>query len=397
MGMLFNRILYAAFDVVPSPKGASTHILSFLEALKRVSAEVTLLTLGSRPGAEETEISGVRHLSVGFDEPHLFRRVELFRSFLEKHLRAECYQAVQFRSIWEGLEIVRLRPEMGYRTVYEVNGLPSVELKYHYPLLASRPALIEKLKRMELLAFRETDRIITPSLLTASLIRSAKVREDRIHHIPNGVDLSLFRPDDDIHASSGLSLLYTGTLAPWQGIGTLIEAMKIISGEARADLIILGSGRKQWSSGYRKLIEKAGLADRITILPAVSHSEVARYIQRADICIAPLSLCDRNTVQGCCPIKILEYMACRKTVVASRIAVVEEILTHGKDSLLFTADDPESLAEAVLKAWRDSSLGSGLAEKAWEKAVSHYSWEKANAELERVYAMLLNPEPLQLY
>lgn len=397
MDMLFKKILYAAFDVVPSPKGASTHILSFLEALKRVSAEVTLLTLGSRPGTEESEIAGVRHLSVGFDEPHLFRRVELFRSFLEKHLRAECYQAVQFRSIWEGLEIVRLRPEMGYRTVYEVNGLPSVELKYHYPVLASRPALIEKLKRTELWAFRETDRIITPSLLTASLIRTAKVSEDRIHHIPNGVDLSLFRPVDGRRASAGPSLLYTGTLAPWQGIGTLIEAMKTISGETQADLIILGSGRKQWSSRYGKLIEKAGLEDRITILPAVSHSEVARYIQRADICIAPLSLCDRNTVQGCCPIKILEYMACRKTVVASRIAAVEEILTHGEDSLLFTADDPGSLAEAVLTAWRDSSLGSRLALQAWEKAVSHYSWEKANAELERIYGTLLCSEPLQIY
>lgn len=385
-----KRLLYVTFDVVPSPKGASTHIISFLEALKKISEEVTLLTLSNTPGIEEAALGGVRHLRVGFEEPHLFRRIELFRNYLDSHLKEGCYEMVHFRSIWEGLAVLRLKSELGYKTLYEVNGLPSIELKYHYPHLASQAALIEKLKRTEVWAFRESDCIITPSEVTAALIKSASTAESKIHIIPNGVDSSVFFPEEGAHSSPTLSLLYTGTLAPWQGIDTLIAAMKIIEREVPANLIILGSGKKQWNREYRKLIEKAQLEKQITRLPPVPHHEVVRHIQKADICIAPLALCDRNTIQGCNPIKIFEYMACRKAVIASRIAAVEEILTHRLDSLLFTADDPESLAEAVLTAWQDSSLRSHLEEKAYQKVISRYSWNHAIAKLLEVYDTVMN-------
>lgn len=385
-----RRLLYVTFDVVPSPKGASTHIISFLEALKMFSEDVTLLTLGSKPGIEEALLGGVRHLRVGFEEPHLFKRIELFRCYLDSHLKKGFYDVVHFRSIWEGLTVLRLKAELGYKTLYEVNGLPSIELKYHYPNLASQAALIEKLKRTEVWALRQSDCIITPSGVTAELIKSASVEESRIHIIPNGVDISVFYPEEQARSSPTLSLLYTGTLAPWQGIGTLIAAMMIIKKDLHVHLVILGSGKKQWNRECRKLIEKAQLEKQITRLPSVPHKEVAGYIRKADICIAPLALCDRNTIQGCSPIKIFEYMACRKAVVASRIAAVEEILTHRLDSLLFTADDPESLAEAVLTAWHDRSLRFQLEEKAYQKVISHYCWNHARAKLLEVYREVMS-------
>ncbi len=390
-----KKLLYVTFDVVPSPKGASTHIISFLEALKKISDEVTLISLGTAPGIEETTLRDVRHIRVGFDETHLFRRVELFRVFLESHLKDGYYDIVHFRSIWEGLPVLRLKTELGYQTLFEVNGLPSIELKYHYPHIVSHKALTEKLKRIEVWAYRESDCIITPSEVTASLIKSASIAGRKIHVIPNGVDSSVFYPGKESAPSKCLSLLYTGTLAPWQGMETLIAAMKIIVREVPAHLVILGSGRKHWNRKCRKLIEKLHLEEQITRLPAVSHREVVKFIQKADICIAPLALCDRNIIQGCNPIKIFEYMACRKAVIASRIAAVEEILTHLVDSLLFTADDPESLAETVLLAWRDNSLRSQLAEKAYQSAMAHHCWNHAHARLLGIYELIMNTEKTQ--
>ena len=66
-------------------------------------------------------------------------------------------------------------------------------------------------------------------------------------------------------------------------------------------------------------------------------------IAQADVCVAPLAYNDRNVTQGCCPIKVIEYMACARPIVAANLPVVRELVRDDVDALLFTPDDPAEL------------------------------------------------------
>jgi glycosyltransferase involved in cell wall biosynthesis len=57
------------------------------------------------------------------------------------------------------------------------------------------------------------------------------------------------------------------------------------------------------------------------------------------VCVAPLALNDRNVTQGCCPIKVIEYMSCARPIVAANLPVVRELVREDIDALLFAPDD----------------------------------------------------------
>src|SRR4051812_31710312 len=121
-----TRVLYASFDAVPSPKGASAHILQSVRALAG-RRQVDLLTL---PGvlAEASLPDSVRHETFAADGENFLQRALEWGDFIARRLASERYDVVHVRSIWEGTPALLLRRSRGYRLVYEVNGLPSIEL-----------------------------------------------------------------------------------------------------------------------------------------------------------------------------------------------------------------------------------------------------------------------------
>ena len=127
------RVLYAAFDVVPSPKGASRHITHFTRALVEAGNHVTLMTAGLTGMAAEERYAGARILRIGSEEPNFMRRALQFGDAVWEHLRDRegAYDLVHFRDIWSGRAALDARQAFGfgYRTLFEANGLPSVELK----------------------------------------------------------------------------------------------------------------------------------------------------------------------------------------------------------------------------------------------------------------------------
>src|SRR5512137_2565085 len=97
-------VLYTAFDVVPSPKGASTHITYFTRGLVEAGYEVTLITAGS-PALPEREIyAGATMLRApSGDDPNFLKRALAFGDFVLAHVTAAApYAAVHFRSVWSG-------------------------------------------------------------------------------------------------------------------------------------------------------------------------------------------------------------------------------------------------------------------------------------------------------
>jgi glycosyltransferase involved in cell wall biosynthesis len=387
-------VLYSAFDVVPSPKGASTHITYFVRGLVDAGYRVQLVTAGDPSLPERDTYSGADMLRVpGGDDPNFLKRAIEFGQAVVQHIDGigmPSYGICHFRSIWCGLPIVQAKSRYGYKTLFEVNGMPSIELKYHYPALKGS-AVLSKIKEQEIATLLLADAIICPSAVTRAFIASLarSVPREKITVIPNGVDTKLFTPQPLNPPSDSRTLLYVGTLADWQGLDLLIEAMSAIVAQSPAKLKIVGRGRGRQHKDLAKRIRRLGLEDRVSIEPAAPHHEMPAIIAQADVCVAPLAYNDRNVTQGCCPLKVIEYMASGRPVVAANLPVVRELVRDDVDALLFTPDDPADLARCVLAILNDAPLAQRLADSAAERARDKFSWREAQKKLVRVYEKLI--------
>src|SRR5689334_10692632 len=119
-----NRVAYVSFDKVPAPKGAATHIESFAQALARGFGGLDLVTIaaGDAPAPPVERWPGVLHSELPAVGRSLIDRVLCFRHYLARWLEKRRYEAIQFRSNFEGLPLITLRGQS--RLIFEVNGLP---------------------------------------------------------------------------------------------------------------------------------------------------------------------------------------------------------------------------------------------------------------------------------
>jgi len=384
------RVLYTAFDIVPSPKGASTHILHNIRGLVNSQFDVHLLTPSDGLLPPEDTIEGARltRISQDLSQNFLARATHFGKAVLTHLTLNPNYDVVHYRNIWDGLFVVQNKKRFGYKTLFEVNGLPSIELKYHYPGIDVN--LLTKIKEQEMATLHLSDAITCPSNVTRDYIASLGPSRKLVTVIPNGVSPSDFSasplPNRDDRVPV---LLYIGTLADWQGLEVVIRALPKILDQQAIRLQVVGRGRSRQRKLLAKQIHKLGIEEHVTIQPAVPHHEVPALIAESDICIAPLGLNDRNVTQGACPIKVLEYMASSRPLIASNMPIVRELVREDVDALLFSPNDPEDLARQVLALLNDFELSKRLSDSATERVLSKFTWHEAQKKLVKVYAKLL--------
>lgn len=383
-----TRVLYTAFDVVPAPKGASTHIQHFVRALVEAGFEVDLVTPGDGILPEEDRLEGARVLRVpGEVGDNYLTRAVAFSRAVERHvLEADPYDVVHFRSIWGGLQLGRLRGSLGFRTLFEVNGLPSVELKYHYPALRDTD-LLRKMREQELATLALSDAIVCVSSVTRDYLVSLGVERERIEVIPNGVSVEEFEPGAEVPFAPDRipTFLYLGTLTEWQGLELLLDAWRIVAAKRPMRLRVVGRGRSRQRKLLAKRLRKLGLDELVSVEAPVPHHEVPSLFAGVDACVAPLLANDRNVTQGCCPIKVLEYMASGRPIVASNLPVVRELLREDVEARLFSPGDAEDLASQVLRLADDPQKAKLMAGRALDRVRTEFPWKRARRRLVRLY------------
>lgn len=387
------RILYTAFDIVPSPKGASVHITHVVRALVGAGHDVHLITPGDGvlPTHDMYEGATITRLSPG-DDMNFLVRATAFGEAVRAHIATHPgYDVVHYRSIWDGVYLAQARQQAGYRTLFEVNGLPGIELPYHYPDIRNTSLLL-RIREQELATLALSDAIVCPAEVTRAYLVSLGVPRSRITVIRNGFSPHAFSPALPEQASQRdetvPTILYVGTLADWQGLETLVDAMPYVLATCAARLYIIGRGRKRQRKLLEKRIRKLGLDESVCVATAVPHHEIPALVATAAVCVAPLALNDRNVVQGCCPIKVLEYMGAGRPIVATNLPVVRELVREDRDALLCTPGDAVDLARQITRILSDQVLAQRLATSAAQRAHAELTWHHAEKKLVRLYETL---------
>jgi glycosyltransferase involved in cell wall biosynthesis len=384
-----HRALYAAFDRFPSRKGAAVHIDRFARALFAHAGGGLLYVLGGE-GLPPYQLEGGGTVEiVRFERamPNFLQRALAYRVRLAALLDrvGGALEICHFRDPWGGLPIVERRH--GYATVYEVNGLPSIELPFAFPGIS--PQTLRKVRSDEERCWNAADVVVVPAgTIRASLIRLG-CPPGKIVVVPNGADVGL----DASPAAGGARpegaparyLLYFGALQPWQGIDTLLRAFARLLDYPDLGLVVCASRESREQRRYLRLASKLGVADRIVWRFALPPAELAPWRAHALLSVAPLTECARNLEQGCAPLKVLESMADGVPVVASDLPAVREIVTDGADGRLVPPDRPAELARAIrlLVDYPDERAALGRAAR--RTIQRRFTWERSLDQLDGVY------------
>jgi glycosyltransferase involved in cell wall biosynthesis len=386
--MTAARLAYVSFDTVPAPKGAATHIEAFARALAAEFGAVELVTVaaGSETSLAMERWPGVFHSELPAMGESLIDRVLCFRRFFSHWLRGRHFEAIQFRSIFEGLPLLELAQRS--RLVFEVNGLPSIELKYRYPGMEDDRELMRKILAQEQACLDAASLAITPSGVTAEYLASARsVPSSKIRVVPNGVDHRIFCLDRTA-ANATFRMIYFGTLAPWQGVELGVRALAQVRATRPATLTIIGSGSGRELDAPMSLASKLGVGESVNVLPAMPQAELASHLCASDAVLAPLTWNDRNVVQGCCPLKVLEGMAAGVPVIASDLPVVRELGCDGVHFVLVKPGSVDQIAEAALRLAADPAMAARIGEQARAHVLANYTWERAGQALADAYEEL---------
>ena len=187
---------------------------------------------------------------------------------------------------------------------------------------------------------------------------------------PNGVELMMF-PDGRVSLANPpyrFTIGYVGRLYEPKGVNTLVEAMKY---HPQCLLYVVG-GTPPEVGGLQEYVISRGLRN-VAILGYIKPQGARRMMPRFDVLVMPYSAKDNTHKKYISPLKMFEYMASRRPIVASDIPSLREVLTDD-DAVFVEPDNPVALAEGITKVLMDGDLGHRLADNAYKK-VLNYTWE----------------------
>ncbi|MCG8668816.1 MAG: glycosyltransferase family 4 protein [Pseudomonadales bacterium] len=212
------------------------------------------------------------------------------------------------------------------------------------------------------------------------------ISEDRIIVTPNAIEPSRFTaveqfPDDLVlqmarEFVSGKTVIgFVGIFAPWHGLDLLLDVYcdlaKKMAKEQLPVLLLVGDGPMREHIDQR--IRDAGLTDNVHITGKVPHLLVKYYLELFDIGTMP----DSNPFGS--PMKVIEYMAMGKAIVAPSYGPIEEIIESDRNGLLFPPKDQQSFLKQIERFLEKPELRQQFGEVAKTQALTQHTW-RSNVE-----------------
>ncbi|HET6547539.1 MAG TPA: glycosyltransferase family 4 protein, partial [Solirubrobacter sp.] len=365
-------------------KGASVHVQEVVRALRRRGAAVELLAMrrGGDPPADLGDVP-LHRLPRPRGEPAARERAWMGAgAAVVRALDAlGPVDLVYERCSLFGEAAMAWAARRGVPGVLEVNA-PLVDEHARHRGLVHRAAAEAAVRA----ALRDATAAIAVSEPVAAWARARAADPARVHVVANGVDVERIRPVPRAAGGRGvgvervrpapaarggrLTVGFVGTLKPWHGIETLVEAFGRLDRDWR--LLVVGDGPR--AAVLRERARRLGVAGRVECTGANAHAAVPAQLARMDIAVAPYPADDGGY---CSPLKLFEYLAAGLPIVASRTGAVTSVLRDGHDGVLVPPGDPGALAAALADLRADPARRAALGRAARRTAVRGHCWQAA--------------------
>ncbi|AKB51854.1 Glycosyltransferase [Methanosarcina barkeri str. Wiesmoor] len=272
--------------------------------------------------------------------------------------------------------------------VMEVNGnmLDEISMR-HEPQV-----YVKLIKLCEKSYYSKASRIITVTEgIKQEIIKKYRIPEEKIEVIGNGVNTDIFRPlnkRSNLKTKYGLDknnvVAFAGILVEWQGLKYLIEAAPaILKEETETIFLIIGDGPLK--NDLIQKVKDLNIDKKFIFTGFVSYDEVPLYINASDVCVVPKI----PLKSGYSPLKLYEYMACGKAVIASDVRGFE-ILNQVKAGVLVEPQNSQKLSEAILQVLKDGALKNEMGKRGRNEVLMHYSWGNVAQKTEELFINTLN-------
>ncbi len=227
-----------------------------------------------------------------------------------------------------------------------------------------------------MMLYRNSDHIVSVTHSFRDILAARGIPREKISVTMNGVDLSRFQPrarDEALATELGLSgkfvAGYVGTIGMAHGLTTIVEAARIVQGEARSrdiHFLLLGDGSEK--DRLKAQCVEAGIGN-VTFLDSVPRSEVARYWSLLDVAIVHLK--KQPLFETVIPSKLFECMAMGIPVLHGVAGESAKLVEREGFGLVFESENASALAERIRDLAADASLRQKLSRCGIESARRH--------------------------
>jgi glycosyltransferase involved in cell wall biosynthesis len=219
----------------------------------------------------------------------------------------------------------------------------------------------------ERFVWRCADIVLPVTEVLANEVVAAGVPRKRIAVVPNGIDLDDFASLSSKAAGETVQLGFVGFVRPWHGLDRVLHGLATWQGTPRLNLTVVGDGPAR--AGLEVLAAALGLADCVRFSGLATREEVPRLVAGFDIALQPAS------VPYASPLKLFEYMAAGRAIVAPDQPNIREVLEHGRTALLFDPARPEAMWQGIETLARDAALRARLGTAAREEVLRRdFTW-----------------------
>jgi glycosyltransferase involved in cell wall biosynthesis len=374
-------ILYTCYVNLGEASGGVRHIFEIAEHLKRTGHEVVLFApkLDPYPFDTPMEIIYVPVLRMA----HLAPLSYTLMSFLHiaRYLSKRGASLIYEREIDLSLTSSLVSWLFGIPLVIEVNAIITEE----HELARSSAVKIKLMETMQGIYLKRANRIVAVTEgIKRELCEQFSLPPQKMIVVHNGTNLEVAQPREKSSCKKALGMDpskpcvgFVGRLYSFQGVDYLIKAAPyVLEKMPHTMFLIVGDGAER--ENLEKLAESEDVADRFLFFGEVPFQKVPDFIGACDVCLA----LKRPLRSGYSPLKLYEYMACGRPVVASNLDGFE-ILSEHEAGCLVEPTDFQGTARQIVDLLKDEELQKRMGING-RKTSSDFSWETAARKVERM-------------
>ncbi len=381
-------ILYLANCTFPHERANGIQTMETCAALAARGHAVHLLV---RPDAAAQARDPFRFYGVSpapglhIDYVRVFRpRSTVYRTHaLFRLLQRRRWDVVFTRELAMAAAVLRCPARWRPPLVFESHGFNPVRDEFRGRMPGGRavhPRALGRLVDRERRVWRRADGYVAITRVIAEELAARFGPRAHVITAPSGVRLGTSRIFEPVGRAGSPTVVYAGHLYEYNGVDVLIEALTRLP---HVRLRVVGGHPRDRADRVRleALVRARGLTERVDFTGPVSPREVPERLRDAHAAVAPLL--DVPYTRYASPLKLFQYMAAGRPIVASDLPCHREVLQDGATARLFKPGDAEALAAALQSVLAGPAAADRMARAAFDAAAG-YSWARRAERLERL-------------